>query len=108
MILQAAAWLAALRDDLGRIVGLSTDGPRLDELELPSVDFRVLRRSLFRTASEHHQHKYAAAIAEEASLMHPRWAARMGATAGEYLANPAEGETEVYRRSMAALKRAGL
>jgi hypothetical protein len=107
LVLQAAGWLAALRDDLARIVGLAAEIPGADAPVPAEPDFARLRRSLFRTAQEHHQHKYLAALAEETRLVHPRWAEHLAASAGEYLAHPADPETEVYRRSMAALRAAG-
>jgi hypothetical protein len=107
LVLQAAAWLAALRDDLAALVGLG-EGPRLETWEGATPDADGLRRALLRTGQEHHQHKYAAALAEDMAATHPRWARRLAATAGEYLADPAAPETEVYRRSRAALRRAGV
>jgi hypothetical protein len=107
LVLQAAAWLAALREDLGRIVGLGR--PRaIDALAAPAPDWDGLRAALFRTGQEHHQHKYAAALAEDVGHTHPRWAASLAATAAEYLADPAAPETEVHRRTRAALRRAGI
>src|SRR6185295_9315683 len=35
LVLQAAGWLASLRDDLGTIVGLSADGPAIEVGEAP-------------------------------------------------------------------------
>lgn len=66
-----------------------------------------LRSGVFRKAQEHHQHKYAAAVAEESRLVHPMWASRILAPAAEYVAHPDDPETEVYRRSLRALREAG-
>lgn len=67
-----------------------------------------LRSRVSRRGQEHHQHKYAAAVEEESRLAHPRWASRILAPAVDYLANPADTETEVYRRSLRALQKAGI
>jgi hypothetical protein len=138
LVLQAAAWLASLRDDLAEVVGLSMAGPGIEALgvpvqeDLPSLaalferaspaEARAyldrgpakaaayvadLRRSLFRRGQEHHQHKYAAAVREESRLAHARWASRLLAPAVDYLAHPKDAETEVYRRSLHALRKAG-
>ena len=139
LILQAAAWLAAMRDDLGDLVGLSMAGPGIDALgvsgEIAAADpaqlleraspaqvracldrepatragyLAGLRTSLFRKGQEHHQHKYAASMAEESRLVDPRWASRILAPAVDYLAHPADIETEIYRRSIHALQKAGV
>ena len=98
-ILQAAAWLSAMRDDLRNIVGL-IDAPATLEV---SVDLAQLRTSLFRKGQEHHQFKYAAAIAEESAAINSRWASRILAPAAEYLAHPTDEVTEIYRKSHSAL-----
>jgi hypothetical protein len=137
-ILQAAGWLPLLKRDLTRIIRLSTDGPGIDELgaeEEPStaIDavfdarspaqtrafldhkpdqgaayFARLRGGMFRRAVEHHQYKYAAAIWEESRLVDPRWTSQLLAPAIDYLPTTAEPETEVYERSMHALRQAGV
>ena len=67
-----------------------------------------MRASLLRTATEHHQHKYAAAMLEEAAIVHPDLRPLILAPAVDYLANPSDGTTDVHERSLAALVRAGL
>ena len=67
-----------------------------------------MRASLLRTAREHHQHKYAAAMLEEGMRAHPAVRPLILAPAVDYLANPADGTTDVHERSLAALRRAGL
>ena len=67
-----------------------------------------LRSRISRRGQEHHQHKYAAAVEEESRLVHPRWASRLLAPAVDYLAHPADTETEIYRRSSRALQKAGV
>lgn len=62
-----------------------------------------LQRNLIYTAVEHHQHKYAAAFAEEASLADPRWRSRLLAPALPYMPASAEPATELTRRALAAL-----
>jgi hypothetical protein len=145
LILQAAAWLASIRDDLVGIVGLSMKGPGLEALgrsgtegtsgsERPArlepvleraspaeirrhLDAQPsdaapylahLRRSVFRTVQEAHQFKYAAAMAEESRRVDPRWTSRVLAPGVDYLANPEDAETDVYRRSRQALREAGV
>jgi hypothetical protein len=139
LILQAAAWLAAMRDDLIDLVGLSMAGPGIDALGASSEEdvpdlaqmleraspgqvracldreparragyLAGLRTALFHKGQEHHQHKYAAALEEESRLVDARWASRILAPAVDYLAHPADAETETYRRSVRALQKAGL
>ncbi len=62
-----------------------------------------LQRNLIYTAVEHHQHKYAAAFAEEASLAHPRWRSMILAPALPYMPASAEPATELTRRALATL-----
>jgi len=103
-ILQAAAWLSAMRDDLRNIVGLiDTTTPTMVPADAARYLAR-LRASLFRKGQEHHQFKYAAAIAEESAAIDPRWAQRILAPAAEYLAHPSDEVTDTYRRSMEALR----
>jgi hypothetical protein len=92
-ILQAAAWLASLRDDLP----VSMSGPP------PPAAVSDWRPALFRKAQEHHQLKYAAAVVEESALAHPSLRPQLQAPAAEYLANPADPETNTYHRSLKAL-----
>ncbi len=62
-----------------------------------------LQRNLIHTAVEHHQHKYAAAFAEEASLADPRWRPLLLAPALPYMPASTEPATELTRRALAAL-----
>jgi len=71
------------------------------ELAAPLV--ARLQRNLIYTAVEHHQHKYAAAFAEEATLVNPRWASLILAPALPYLPASAEPSTEFTRRALASL-----
>jgi len=144
IVLQAAAWLATVRDAVVETVDLSMAGPGIETLGTSAGDEPVagsepgdlaalveraspgalrpfldrepgqapaylahLRRALFRRAQEVHQLKYAAAMQEESRLVHPRWASRVLAPAVDYLANPQDSETEIYRRSVQALRKAG-
>lgn len=139
LVLQAAAWLASMRDDLVDLVGLSMSGPGIEALGQSTGDdasdlapmleraspghvracldrepakragyLAGLRTALFRKGQEHHQHKYAAAMEEESGLVHARWSSRILAPAVDYLAHPADTETETYRRSIHALQKAGI
>ncbi len=136
ILLQAAAWLPMLRDDLKRRDCLAPEGadlmklahapgeepPGLEQATDPATALAFLdqgernagawiarRRALLaRRGVEHHQHKYAAAMVEEAALAHPRWASRLLAPAVPYLPTPDDEETEVARRARAALRSAGV
>jgi hypothetical protein len=135
LLLQAASWTARLRDDLGRLVGLSPGGQPLaaegsgratldDALESASpgralaylerepqgaaVLLARMRASLARRGREHHQHKLAAALAEEAARVHPSKRPLLLAPAVDYLANPADADTDVFRRAERALDAAGV
>jgi hypothetical protein len=137
MILQASGWLARLRDDLIQIVGLAPPARVIDALgrevdakaaaedllQDPTPDvMRVrlrdpLRRSAYqaelighlaRKGIEAHQHKYAAAVFEESGLAHESWAPYLLACAVPYLPGQAEAETELARRSLRTIARAGL
>ena len=137
LLLQSAAWLAALRDDLGEMVGLELGEQPIAELgadaQAPSIEdvFQSaspelacsrlkahpdeigthadrLRRSLPRRAIEHHQHKYAAAIFEECRLADTRWQANLLAAAIDYLAHPDDDATELYRGFERLLSEAGV
>jgi hypothetical protein len=115
MVLQAAGWLAAMRDDLAGLAGLKMDGPGIDAREQPETpaperarELARLRGALARKAQENHQHKYAAALQEESGLVHPRWAGRLVATGADYLDNPKDPETDLFRRARRALSDAGV
>lgn len=138
LILQGAGWLPRLRDDLGAIVGLGPPNRTIDELgrglpegaerpedllQEPTPDtMRVrlrdeARRSAYqaeliahlaRKAVEDHQHKYAAAVFEESQLVDASWAPYLLACAVPYLPGRAESETELSRRSLHALEKAGV
>ena len=137
LVLQAAGWLAAMRDDLAGLADLSMAGSGIEALgdaadpgpalrplleEASPARLRAyldkapgereryaahLRDALVRRGREHHQHKYAAAMQEESRLVHPRWTSRILAPAVDYIANPKDPETEVYRRASRALREAG-
>jgi hypothetical protein len=136
-VLQAAGWLALMRDALQEHAGLSLRGPGIEALSageaasdagavlaaptparaLGLLERRpeqgpALRRALValmaRKAEEHHQHKYAAAALVEAERANPRWAPRILAAALPYLPVPADPETEVGARMERALRKAGL
>ena len=138
MILQAAGWLPLMRHALIRFFGtfegpgldaLGTDGGRetsptqeVFERLSPAVARRYLDRdpghstpflgqlrgNLVHRAFQSHQYKYAAAIQEESTLVHPRWASRILAPAITYLPNAADPEAEVAERSLHLLRRVGL
>ncbi len=137
MILQAAAWLPFMRRDLIRFFG-DLEGAGLDALgnekctaasignifEQPSpASARILidrqpeaapafleqmRRHLTERAFQSHQYKYAAAIQEEAALVHPSWASRILAPAITYLPTPRDAQSKVLERSLHALQQAGV
>ena len=67
-----------------------------------------VRAQLARKAVETHQHKYAAALIEDAARAHPLWRADLLALATPYLPNERDPETEVHERSIHALRRAGV
>ncbi|MCP3961847.1 MAG: hypothetical protein GY719_28730 [bacterium] len=138
MILQAAGWLPLMRHSLDGFFGaqqgpyldaLGAPGeealPSMEEVfEQPSpaaarslIDRRPggaeafmarLRGHLLERAFQSHQYKYAAAIAEESALVHPRWTSRILAPAVTYTPVPADPETETYERSRLALRKAGV
>jgi hypothetical protein len=68
----------------------------------------AMRRSLARRGREHHQHKLAAALAEEASTVEASLCPGLLAPAVDYLAHPRDAETEVFRRAERVLDAAGL
>jgi hypothetical protein len=113
MPLQAAGWLAAMRDDLAGLADLNMDGPGIDVREPAATSDRPrelarLRGALARKAQENHQHKFAAALQEESALVAPRWAGRLVAIGADYIDNPKDPETDLYRRSRRALRDAGV
>jgi hypothetical protein len=67
-----------------------------------------MRGTLARAGREHHQHKLAAALGEEAGRVAPRLRSRLLAPAVDYLANPKDGETDVFRRAERLLDAAGV
>ena len=67
-----------------------------------------LRKHLVRRAFQSHQYKLAGAIVEESSLVDPRWASRILAPAVTYLPTPNDPRTEVFDRSLRALRAAGV
>lgn len=80
---------------------------RGEKVELEGYGRRI-RTALLRSAREHHQHKYAAAMLEEGSLADRHLRPFLLAPAVDYVANPADGTTELHERSLAALRRAGI
>ena len=68
----------------------------------------AVRRSLARKAVEVHQLKYAAALFEDASLVHPRWRGDLLAAAMPYLPTGREPDTELAERTERALVAAGI
>lgn len=133
MVLQASAWLdelhAWLDENVGLVDGKALDQLRQEEdgapaevsalFEQPSAErARVfleghpqhareyvtrLQGNLIHRAVEHHQHKYAAAFAEEATLAHPRWASLLLAPAMPYMPPSIKPATEFTRRALASL-----
>lgn len=63
-----------------------------------------LRTSLLRTAQEHHQHKYAAAVLEEAQLAPPELRAMILAPSVSYLVHPDDATTQLHQQSLAVLR----
>jgi hypothetical protein len=137
MILQASAWLPRLRDDLIQIVGLAPSSRVIDALGR-GVDEKAAAEELLQDAApdvvrvrlrdplrvsayqaelighlarkgvEAHQHKYAAAVFEESGLAHESWAPFLLACAVPYLPGKAEAETELARRSLQTIAKAGV
>lgn len=137
VLLQAAGWLSQLREglvsrnvvDLGsRGMGdlnpeptsggieelLSDPSPEssLAYLQQAGADadhyLRRLVRHLAMTGEEHHQHKYAAALAIESRRIHPRWRTRLLASAVPYMHHPRATQTRVAKRGRQALEQAGV
>jgi hypothetical protein len=67
-----------------------------------------LRRFLAHKAVQNHQYKYTAALHEEATRVHPRWASRLLAPAITYLPTAGDPDTEILARSRHALRQAGV
>jgi hypothetical protein len=67
-----------------------------------------MRKFMASKAVEHHQHKYAGAFIEESELVAPRWASAILAPAISYLPTAVIPETGVAKRSLKALKKAGV
>ncbi|HKE02308.1 MAG TPA: hypothetical protein VKE69_14920, partial [Planctomycetota bacterium] len=109
LLLQAAAWLAQLRVDLDRIVGLEDEAPK----PAPAVaDADTLRRAwpglLARKGVEHHQHKYLAAVIAESRVVHPRWESQILSAALPYAPTADDADTETFARAEHALRAAGI
>lgn len=82
---------------------------RLDRSPRAAADYLAqLRRHLTERAFQSHQYKYAAAIAEESALAHPRWASRILAPAVTYVPTPNDPDSQVFDRSLHALRQAGV
>ncbi len=82
---------------------------RLDrQADGPQAFMAELRDHLVNKAFQSHQYKYAAAIQEESQLADPRWASRILAPAVTYTPSGVDSETEVYERSLHALRSAGV
>ena len=135
LLLQAAAWTVALRDDLVRMVNLSMHAKqRIDARQEPeSLDdafaasspsalrallrrderdlaesCQRLRAALVRTGSEHHQYKYAAAMFEESQRVEESLRPTLVAAAVDYLANHQDRETAFHRAANTMLGAAKL
>ena len=67
-----------------------------------------LRDQMVQKAFQSHQYKYVAAIQEESALAHPRWSSRILAPSLTYLPGARDESTEIYERSLHALRGAGL
>ena len=137
-ILQAAAWTTGIRDRLRQMIDLDMEGPGIDRalatveapmslhelLEDPNpraawslLDAKpmvvpafsaALRESLYRHGLEHHQHKYAAAVIEEARLAHPDLRATILGASVDYLITPNGRSTDTYLKSIKCLEEAGV
>jgi hypothetical protein len=126
LLLQAAAWVARLRDTLRDTVGLEMQGAPLAAAGAPPATLDAalesgspaaamaflerspaasgalvarLRGALARAGREHHQHKLAAALSEEGGRVARRHTPRLLAPAVDYLASPKDAETEVFMRA---------
>lgn len=133
LLLQAASCTVALRDDLVRIISLSMKAKQRinarqepdslddafarsspsalralvqrDEGALAAACTR-LRASLVRTGIEHHQHKYAATMFEEAGRVEESLRPTIIAAAIDYLANHQDTQTDLHRTAHAMLEKA--
>ena len=116
LILQAASWIAEMRDALLVRDAISMDGPGLaapgddgehDESTLDAV-FQSWRNEVASKGVEYHQFKCAVAIQDEAALADPRWASRLVASATGYMPTAADPDNSLTSRSLAALRKAGV
>lgn len=132
-LLQAAGWIARLRDDLVGLFGEQRDGTldtlgaaggdavSIDEVfARPSEDaarvaiesrddgveryLELLRGHLYERAFQDHQYKFVAALHEEASTLHPSLRSRFLAPAITYVPAGRDEESEMSRRSRRALR----
>ncbi len=135
LILQAAALIVKIRDDLKRIVNLSMDGAGIEVQLTQETDLQriiksgspglaqgflqadiarsraylaSMRSSLARLGREHHQHKYAAAVQLEAGRIQPSLIPVLIAPAIDYIAHPKDQVTGLFERSGEALNKAGI
>ena len=138
MILQAAGWLPDMREALVVRNAHLKDGPALETLgdsveKTPRLDAAFeqrspglvcatlsrnpgeattyrgrMRRFLASKGVEHHQHKYAAVFLEESMTVEKRWAPFILAPSIDYLPTAAVSDTDVARRSVRALEKAGV
>lgn len=109
-LLEVTGRLPQMRSWLIQSTGLNPNSPSLETvLESPNDEILSakhaahLRTSLLRTAIEHHQHKYAAAVVEGAALTPPKLRPMILAPAAEYLANPNDPISDLHKQSLAAL-----
>ncbi len=137
LVLQAAAWTAMVReaviksegayltargiDLLGRhasgfdyVEGVEKRSPddvsaalATSPLLIPEY-MGILRGHLVRKGDQNHQFKYAGSILEESRRGNAYWHPKYLAVAVDYLPGSSAPETELYRRSMHALKSAGV
>lgn len=133
--LQAAAWLAQVREAVADNHGAYPEGPGIDALaaepgsleaalagrstpdaiaalELSPQDLApflaALRARLVPRTTQNHQHKLLAAVVEESARTHPRWRARVAAPAVDFVPGVSEPESDFALRARAALREAGL
>ena len=138
LLMQAAAWIGELSQDLERIYGKQRSR-RLDALgedtqrlmpglsavfERPSeatachgIDasadgaeryLALLRENLYERAFQDHQYKYVAALHEESTAAHPRWRSAILGPSITYIPTRRDPRTEMRKRSDAALIAAGV
>ena len=138
LMLQAAGWVPHMRDALLDRDAISMKGPGIaalgDQTDAPALlgdlfeekDPGAVRVHLDRhpedmhaflgrlkarvgaKATEYHQFKYAVAIEDESRRTHPRWASRIVAPSLPYLPTDDEPDSEIARRSVKALRQAGI